>query len=184
MFAHVLWLKYIVLFLLRFWRMHICQNERFCTHAWNLVDVALAFWLFTRLLLRFWPKTARAKTWCVLGAAPLGRSKNSTYTGLSGQKEARAILQPLSPAARCLLHPSPPASLQSSCLAVSLDSTNEWKCYRPNFQAGRYRYISLTKKLVVRIQQQTDCWGFRASRFGAGDSCTMTGARMSTLTVS
>lgn len=144
-------------------------------HAWNLVDVALGLWLFTQVLLRFWPNTVCAKTWCLLGAALLGQSKSNTYAGLGGQKELRAILQPLSPATWCLLHPSLPASLQRSCLAVSLESTNMWKCYRPNFQAGRCRYISLPKKLLMRIQQLTDCWGFHAYQCGEGNTCTMTG---------
>jgi len=55
------------------------------------------------------------------------------------------LLQPLPPAACCPLQPSP---LHPDYLAVSSESPNSWQWYRPNFQAGWYKYVSSPKKAL------------------------------------
>lgn len=46
---------------------------------------------------------------------------------------------------------SPPASLHINCLEVSSESSNLQKQYRPNFQAGMFKYISLyTQKMLLK----------------------------------
>lgn len=55
---------------------------------------------------------------------------------------------------RLMLRPqllSPPASLHINCLEVSSESSNLQKQYRPNFQAGMFKYISLyTQKMLLK----------------------------------
>lgn len=54
--------------------------------------------------------------WSTLGAAPLGQSKGKTSEEHNGQEEIKIIMQPLSPAACCLLQLE---SLHTDCLVVS-----------------------------------------------------------------
>jgi len=82
-------------------------------------------------------------------------SKQEQHAGHNGREETKVILQPLSPAACCLLQPS---FLRIDCLSVSSESTNSWKWYRPNVQGGRDDYVSLAKNLQKQIQQQPDCF--------------------------
>lgn len=99
--------------------------------------------------------------WCMLGSLLFSQSKGNTCAGHSGQKGLKALMQPLPPAACCLLQPS---SLPVACLAKPADS---WRWCRPNVQAGR---CQLTQTVFEVVAASLDCWGSHASQY---DTCAM-----------
>lgn len=57
-------------------------------------------------------------------ASPLGQKRSNTLAGRNGWEGIEATMQPLSPAAWCLLQTSRPVFLHSNCLEVSSESTS------------------------------------------------------------